>query len=194
MFWCCNSNKDHNGGSGERPLINSTEVVRVRLVTHSMNKMTNFYHIWIVGWFDIRILEQLITSEVLGIDCSLTPLMLWRSDQLVVVGRAPWVFSVWSMTKDLNDRAQILIAQKYENIKVRPKMNKKETRVKNEWSNGREEYWTKYAGAWSIWWWAGWSLGLRGWGKTFKQKKKTKQTCILQNKRHHTHSETIIFR
>ena len=37
---CCNSHKDHrNGGSGERPVINSHEVVMVRLLTHNMNNI-----------------------------------------------------------------------------------------------------------------------------------------------------------
>ena len=40
MFGCCNSHKDpSNGGSGERPLINSPEVVKVRLLTHNMNNI-----------------------------------------------------------------------------------------------------------------------------------------------------------
>ena len=42
IFGCCNSHKDHrNGVSGERPLINFPEVVKVRLVTHNMNNMNN---------------------------------------------------------------------------------------------------------------------------------------------------------
>ena len=40
MFGCCNSHKDHrNGGSEERPVINSLEVVMVRLLTHKMNNI-----------------------------------------------------------------------------------------------------------------------------------------------------------
>ena len=70
----------------------------------------------------------------------------------MVVGRAPWVFLVLSMTKYFNDRAEIAIdKEKYhsaaQNDLKRKQQKKINDRARNRSQNGSEEYLTKYAGA-----------------------------------------------